>query len=229
LFDDDDQYDSEDPFGESDATPRERSEGFIGTAIFFESALAFTAAGLGWLLDVPAWASASFDSGEFIEVLSAVGVGILATLPLIGLFVWLQYASFESLDELQDFLHHEVAPLFQKASLLELGLISLAAGLGEEALFRGVLQTYFQTAAGIDASPAFPILFAAILFGLVHFVSSEYFLLSTIVGFYLGVWFWWTGDIIVPITIHALYDWFALAYLKYTAPVEEEELNEQQS
>jgi len=216
VFDDDDQYDFEDPYDDSDLSPREIAESFIRTAVLFESALAIIAVGLGWFLGQPPWVSTSWESGSGVAILLAIGLGTLATLPLIAVFYWLQNTSLGSLDELQQLMEEQIVPLFREATWLELGLISLAAGLGEEALFRGVLQSYLQSLMSLDHGPALPILLVSLLFGLVHFITKEYLLLATIMSIYLGIWFWWTGDIIVPIITHTLYDWFALMYLKKT-------------
>jgi len=217
VFDDEDDYDYEDPYG-SEMTARERAEGFIRTAVLFESALAFVAVGLGWMVDVAPWISSSWEIGTAQAVLGAIGVGALATLPLLVAFMALQYSNIQSLGELQDYMDRQIVPLFREATLLELGMISLAAGLGEEALFRGVIQTYLHQLMGPDAGPAVPILLTSLLFGLVHYVTREYFIISAVMGAYLGLWFYYTGDIIVPIVIHTLYDWFALAYMKKYAP-----------
>ncbi len=225
VFDDEDDYDYEDPVG-PEMTARERAEGFIRTAVLFESALAFVAVGLGWLVGVAPWISTSWDTGTAAAIFASIGTGALATLPLLAAFMWLQYAEIDSLNELQEFMDRQIVPLFREATLLELGLISLAAGLGEEALFRGVIQTYLQQLMGADAGPAVPILLTSLLFGVVHYVSREYFIITAIMGAYLGIWFYYTGDIIVPIVIHTLYDWFALAYLKKMTPEMEAESDE---
>jgi len=222
VFDDEDDYDYEDPFG-PEMTARERAEGFIRTAVLFESALAFVAVGLGWLVDVAPWISASWDTGHVLSVLGAIGLGAVATLPMLVAFMILQYSNIEAIGELQEYMDRQIVPLFREATLLELGMISLAAGLGEEALFRGVIQTYLHQLMGPDAGPAVPILLTSLLFGLVHYVTREYFIISAVMGAYLGLWFYYTGDIIVPIVIHTLYDWFALAYMKKYAPELEDE------
>ncbi len=226
MYDDEDDYDFDPTSAQARLTPRERSESFIRTTVLVESGLAFVAVGLGWLLDVPPWISASWQSESVWAVLRAIGLGTVATIPLLAVFLWLQYSRIESLNDLQELIQKQIVPLFSKATFLELGLISLAAGLGEEALFRGVIQTYLQKLMGVDGGPAIPILLASLLFGLVHFVSREYLLLSTLMGLYLGLWFWWTEDLIVPIVIHTLYDWFALVYLQRTVPVSESEPDE---
>lgn len=226
MFDDQDDYDFEDPYRSPEMSERERAEGFILKAVLFESALAFVAVGIGALIGVSPWISASWDSGNALAILTSVGLGALATIPLIAIFLGMQYGSFRSLEDLQSYMEQHIIPLFREATIFELGLVSLAAGLGEEALFRGVIQTFLQQLMGTSGSPVVPIVLTSLLFGVVHFVTKEYFILAAIMGAYLGFWFWWTGDIIVPIVIHALYDWFALVYMRQTE-IEMEEKPEQ--
>ena len=220
MFDDEDDYDYEDPIGPP-VPSRERAEWFIRTAVLFESFLAFVAIGLGWAVGVAPWISASWESGSPLEIFRAIGIGALATLPLLAAFLWMQHAQWEGLNDLSEFMERQIIPLFQKATVVELLLISLAAGVGEEALFRGVIQTFLQQLIGTDNSPVVPIVLASLLFGVVHFMTKEYFLISAVMGAYLGLWFWWTGDLIVPIVIHALYDWFALVYMRQTISEED--------
>lgn len=226
VFDDEDDFDFQDPLGGHEMTARERAENFLLKAVFFQSAIAFIAVGLGALLGVAPWISASWQSGSPMEVLWIIGVGTLATLPLLGVFLVMQYGSFESLEDLQEMMDRHIVPLFREATILELGFLSLLVGLGEEALFRGVVQTFLQELMGLEAGPAVPIVIASLLFGLLHSLTKEYFVISTLMGAYFGFWFWWTDDIIVPIVMHTLYDWFVLVYMKRHSPVFEEATDE---
>jgi hypothetical protein len=59
---------------------------------------------------------------------------------------------------------------------------------------------------------------AALLFGLAHFITPTYAVLAGTMGLYLG-WLWIdTGNLLVPITAHAVYDFLALAYLAKIRP-----------
>jgi len=97
----------------------------------------------------------------------------------------------------------EVITIFRNCSLNDLIVISLLAGIGEEFLFRGVIQVKFG------------IVFASILFGLLHFVSPAYAIVTTVMGFYLGAVFQKSGGLLAPVIIHFLYDLAALVYLRY--------------
>ena len=101
-----------------------------------------------------------------------------------------------------------VAPLFAECSGLQLVLIALAAGIGEEALFRGGLLLAVDPVGWPLALIA-----TSALFGLVHLVTPAYAALAGVVGLYLGALALWSGGVWLPAAVHALYDSFALAVL----------------
>jgi membrane protease YdiL (CAAX protease family) len=90
-------------------------------------------------------------------------------------------------------------------------VIGFTAGLGEEMLFRGVVQTAFVNQIGI--APALAIGIAAIVFGLMHFVTLTYVVLAAAAGFYLGWLYHLSGQLVLPILVHGLYDSLAFIYL----------------
>jgi membrane protease YdiL (CAAX protease family) len=97
----------------------------------------------------------------------------------------------------------EIKTLFASATFIDLCLISLAAGLAEELLFRGVIQAKWG------------ILAASILFGLLHSVTPAYILLATVIGFYIGLLYHCFQSLLIPIQLHCIYDFGALIYLRY--------------
>jgi membrane protease YdiL (CAAX protease family) len=97
----------------------------------------------------------------------------------------------------------EIRTLFASATFIDLCLISLAAGLAEELLFRGVIQAKWG------------ILAASILFGLLHSVTPAYILLATLIGFYIGLLYHVFQSLLIPIQLHCIYDFGALIYLRY--------------
>ena len=104
----------------------------------------------------------------------------------------------------------QVRPLFANARFIDLVLISLIAGFAEEMLFRGILQVKFG------------IIVASIIFGLAHSVTPAYVLIATVMGFYIGYVFKGSGNILVPIQLHFIYDLLALIYLRYSVKDESE-------
>ncbi|MEE4637505.1 MAG: CPBP family intramembrane glutamic endopeptidase [Wenzhouxiangella sp.] len=110
--------------------------------------------------------------------------------------------------ELKTFMRETLVPLFRHAPPGTLFLVALLAGVGEELLFRGVIQ------GGLDGvlGPWPALVLASILFGAMHALSKAYFVLATVMGFYMGLIYLWTGNLLIPILIHFLYDWIVLRY-----------------
>ena len=81
-------------------------------------------------------------------------------------------------------------------------MVSLAAGVGEEVLFRGFLQAWFEARLGAVGG----LLAASILFGAAHPITAGYVAIAALMGAYLGALWQWTGNLLVPIVTHALYD-----------------------
>lgn len=109
-----------------------------------------------------------------------------------------------------------ILPLFRNCTVMDLLLISLLAGIGEEALFRGVLQPLL--AGPIGTIPA--LILVALLFGAVHPVSFAYVVFAAGIGLYLGAIQIWSDNLFVPAAVHGLYDFAALVYLLRIYPQE---------
>ncbi len=102
---------------------------------------------------------------------------------------------------------------FASCSVLQLGLISLLAGIGEEMLFRGVIQDTLS--AWIN--PLAGIVLASLLFGLMHPITPFYVVLAALMGAFLGWIFIVTDNLLPAIITHGLYDFLALTYLTRVA------------
>jgi membrane protease YdiL (CAAX protease family) len=135
-----------------------------------------------------------------------IAIGIIGTVLPFAFFLFSlspRADKFNALVELKKIVLSEVRVIFRNCSLNDLIVISLLAGIGEEFLFRGVVQVKFG------------IVIASIIFGLLHFVSPAYAIVTTVMGFYLGVVFQQSGGLLAPVIIHFLYDLAALVYLRY--------------
>lgn len=158
--------------------------------------------GLAWVLGLflsqPPLASLRWDGADFI-------MGLVASVPMLGLFLALLRWPVGSLTHVGKFLLEFIRSLFGKSTLTELGIISLLAGVGEEMLFRGVLQgaltRWFGPAIGLTA--------ASVLFGLGHMISPAYALVASLMGAYLGGLWQISDNLLVPIVTHAVYDFLA--------------------
>ena len=98
-------------------------------------------------------------------------------------------------------------------SAARLALVSVLAGLGEEALFRGVLQT----AVGARWGDLAGWLAGGLLFGAAHFMTRAYAALAALFGLYLGGLYLWSGNLLVPAAAHAAYDFVLFLYLRRRA------------
>jgi membrane protease YdiL (CAAX protease family) len=90
--------------------------------------------------------------------------------------------------------------------------LGLAAGIGEEMLFRGVLQ--YELASRIGQGISLGV--TAIIFGLLHAVTPAYAILATLASLYFGFLYQEGGNLAIPITTHSLYDVVALMYAHWS-------------
>ena len=84
--------------------------------------------------------------------------------------------------------------------------LGCAAGLGEEMMFRGVLQSELGNNFGDIAA----LLSSAAIFGALHAVTPLYALLAGLASIYFGELYLQYGNLAVPIACHGLYDVGAL-------------------
>lgn len=87
--------------------------------------------------------------------------------------------------------------------------ISIAAGIGEEMLLRGGLQTWLSDSIG----PGLAIILASAIFALIHLAKPVITGLLFLVGIVFGTVYWATGSLLAVMIGHALYDIWALRYL----------------
>ncbi len=190
-------------------------------AAAFEGSLVALAIALGWLLGTSPLATFHYDP---YDVLLALG----ATAPPLALF-WLCIICCTSsrlpnkfplgpLKEIVRIMDEMLVPLFRDCRLAQLAVIAALAGLGEEMLFRGIVQTAASEWIAGPYGPWIGLLAATVLFGLLHAITPAYALLAGLIGLYLG-WLWMaTDNLLVPVIVHGLYDFLVLAYLVKIRP-----------
>ena len=190
--------------------------GFALTAAIFEGSLAFLAVALGWLLEQPPLETFYFDK-------YAILLAPLLVLPPLLLMVLCMSHWFRPAADIRRVVDELLTPLFQQCTVAEMAIVSILAGVGEEMLFRGVLQAYFARWAsnsqlplpwhGPAAAQWFAVVVTAVLFGWAHCVNRAYAVLAGVVGLYIG-WLWMASNsLLMPIITHSLYDFLALLYL----------------
>jgi CAAX protease family protein len=171
-------------------------------AVFFEGGLAPLSLLLGWLLGHP-------PLRQFVWSLEYALWGIVATIPLIALFLAILKWPIGPLARVKHFCENEVEPLLHESSWSEIGLISLSVGVSEEMLFRGVFQAALTSWLGVPAGLGL----ASALFGLLHPISLPYMVMAGFLGLYLGTVWILSGNLLTVMVVHTLYDFAALSYL----------------
>jgi len=186
---------------ESDLDARRQT--VVLLAILVEGGLLVGASLLGWLTD-------HHPLDHFDWTWQAVLWGIVATVPLLLLFVLFLRWPIGPLKRIQRFSEDVIRPLLAPCSLLDLFGIALLAGLGEEMLFRGVLQEAFSGWFNVYVG----VIVASLLFGILHSITFAYAVLASIMGAYLGcVWLYAEHNLLTVIIAHALYDFVVLLWL----------------
>jgi membrane protease YdiL (CAAX protease family) len=174
-------------------------------AVISEAGLGVLAWLLGWLLGTPALATLRWQPYD-------LAVGAAATLPMLLLFAACVRWPVGPLARVRAFADEVIRPLFRPCTLADMALVALLAGVGEEMLFRGVLQG----ALGRWLNPGLGLAAASLLFGLLHPITPAYVVLATLLGAYLGALWLWTDSLVVVIVAHGLYDFLALVWLTRT-------------
>ena len=186
-------------------------------AILFEGGLALLALVLGHFLQVPPLAALLPANGHTPPWLAA-GMGVLATVPAVLLALLLdRWPLTAGLRRLKHLMRHEVGVWFRPLRLWEIALVSLLAGVGEELLFRGLVQRGLAQLGPLANSPWLPLVLASLVFGACHALTKTYAVLAAGMGAYLGALYLMTGDLIAPIITHALYDFVLLALYAHAA------------
>jgi uncharacterized protein len=167
------------------------------------------------LLIVGAWVATRFVqfTTPWGDPVRDTAVGLAAALGLAGAnFILLEHAPGNWLVTGVRTVYHEVlVPLFAGLGPLSSVVLGAAAGLGEEWLFRGVVQ------------PALGLVATSLLFGLAHVGGLRmlpFGVWASIMGLVLGGLAIATGGLIAPIVAHGVYDMLALAYIRRGAHYE---------
>jgi uncharacterized protein len=170
--------------------------------LLFESGLAVAACVAGLFMDVPPWQ-------RIVWQWKSVGVGVAAAIPMILGLLAIRRVHAGPLARLNEVVDQLLVPLFIRCSVVQLAVVGAVAGIGEELLFRGVMQPLVSDLLGNIAGVAI----TSVIFGLLHAVTRTYAVLAFLVSAYLGWLAIATDDLLGPTLTHAIYDFFALVYL----------------
>ncbi len=182
-----------------------RSDGFA-MAVVVEGGLAVIALLFAWLFNVPLRDKFAPIGAPLVW---AIVRGLLATLPMLTIFWWLVNSRRPMLRKLREQVEWLIGEMFPTASIAQFAMVAALAGIGEELLFRGALQTKLAH----WTTPIVGLAITSFLFGMAHALSKLYFLFAVAVGAYLGWMTWRYNDLVAPMVAHSVYDFLALAYL----------------
>ncbi len=167
-----------------------------------EGALLIAAGGLAQLTGVPFLATLQGNAWD-------ASVGVAGSLPLLAVFLWLRRTSWKPLSGVARFLDEVIRPRIVSWPIGWMAVVSLLAGVSEEAFFRGFLQGGLALRWG--TGPALVV--ASLAFGFAHCVNAAYAAVATVIGLALGGLWLGTGNLLTPIVTHAAYDFVALVWL----------------
>ncbi|HNR76860.1 MAG TPA: CPBP family intramembrane metalloprotease [Parvularculaceae bacterium] len=158
---------------------------------------------LGLLLGVEPASLFRFSAGAILS-------GVAATAPLIAMLFWFMRTERRSIVAFRRSQLEFFSNIGFRLTRPRIIALSMLAGVSEELLFRGVLQT-----AAMEKTPlVFAILAPSLLFGALHARTALYAAIAAGVGAYLGLLFWLTGSLVAPIIAHALYDYIAFDWTR---------------
>src|SRR5262245_56660683 len=175
--------------------------------VAFEGGMIDLGLPLCWLLGQPPL-GAGF-SWEPAPVFRAVILGLVATLPMLLVFLVLHFWPIGPFLRIKAFFDEVLLPLFGESTVLDLALICELAGVGEEILFRAAIQAGLAVYLG----PWWALVAASLIFGLVHPITRAYVVLAAGLGFYLGLLWLLTENLLVVALAHGLYDFIVLLVL----------------
>jgi len=163
---------------------------FLSVAVLFEGGLIGIASALGWWFSVDPLMQLAWTWPGLLW-------GLAATIPMFALFLASNRFPIGPLRGIKHFLHEVLGPSLVVCRWYDLLLVAAVAGIGEELLFRGVLQPLMGT------------FWSNVIFGLVHFITLPYAILAGLIGGYLGWLLNESENILAPIITHGLYDFLA--------------------
>lgn len=164
---------------------------FLRLAVLAEGGVLVLALLLGWLIGIDPWA-------HVVWTAPAVVIGLLATAPIFLVYAFARDTRTIAIET--------IGPALSLCRWYDLIALAAFAGIGEELLFRGVLQPWFSGASAWVGFVA-----TNILFGLVHFVTPTYALIAGGLGMYLSLVAFEVprANLLSAIIAHGLYDYVA--------------------
>lgn len=183
------------------------NKGAKGFALILLSQLAIVAVGILFILAL----NVQIPDAN-IRWLHAVAIGTLFAIATFLLFALIyRFGGKFAQTLLKD--TRRVSGIFRGYSWVHLGCVAALAGVGEELLFRGFLQTWLSSYFAIT----WAILVTSIIFGVLHYLSHAYFISVILMSVAFGVAYYVTDSLLMVMVWHGAYDFIALVVLiKYS-------------
>lgn len=182
------------------------------------------------IMGVGSQAAASF-LGVHPDVIDAMGAvnldqASIWSLPLLAslAFAITQADTYEFLGEVRDIFKTGILPSLAPLGLPGILALSLGAGVGEEAFFRGFLMPFADgqlTNLGVPEGVASVGVLGAVsvFFGALHAITPAYFYWATGAGLLFGLEYMQDGLGTAAVT-HTLYDFLAFGFILVSWPIE---------
>ncbi len=175
-------------------------------AVAAEGGLGVVAVALGYLVG---WAPLD----EIDWTLSAALWGTAAGVSMLALLAACVHVPCWPFSDMLRVVDEQLVPMFRPCGLLDIALISALAGLGEELLFRGLIQAALAGWIGGPTGAWVGLIVASLLFGAAHPLTRSYVVLAAGMGFFLGWLLIVSDNLLTPILAHGVYDFLALVYI----------------
>lgn len=191
------------------------------SASFAELGLGMLAIVLGWLFG-PNPKEHVPMLRDTTAVFSGVALGAAAGVALAALMIGLGRLPLRSIQELNRVSQDQFRSFLAPFSTPQLLTIALCAGVGEELLYRGWLQSFLGGPIGPDGITSrhvFGLVLGSLIFGFSHPITRSYIFIATLMGGIFGVLLYWSQNLMVPIIAHAVYDAIMMLLLLERLPI----------
>ena len=154
-------------------------------------------------------AAGSFNGTDIVDP-ETWAVALVVTLPMFAMLCFERRTRIAWLKELWELSRELLGPVVARVTFAELVVVSLFAGVGEEFLFRGFLQSWLG-GHGLLVALVVPNL----LFGVLHWVSPGYAACTFCIGLYFSCLLHFVDSVNLSTLMiaHSLYDLVALLCL----------------
>ena len=188
------------------------TNGFVLNMIIFEGSLALLGAFLALLCGLDL--SKAFYTPDSETLFKQITLGIALAAAMGVIFTVMDYIPWSKLKQVSEKTRKIINESLKDSSRFNRFLVCFVAGVGEEILFRGfIFITIFEFwpwGLEFNMNIIAAVAISSILFGLGHFVTLLYFIITGLMGATFCLVFLWTGSLIAPVIAHALYDFYAM-------------------